>query len=192
MDFSFVDGRTLLLIAHIFGVAFGAGGAFISDIMFFTSIRDKSISETEMKFLVVGSYCVFIGLGILILSGAGLFFLNMDRYLTSSKFLAKMTIVAIILINGIFLHKTHMPHLKRHIGAHLPSSDEFIRHRPFLLTSGAVSVISWSFAIILGVFRGIPFPYTNIMAVYGVVLILAILVALLLRNVILPVHKEEI
>ena len=189
MELGFVDAKTALLIAHLFGVALGAGGAFISDAMFFSAARDSSISRTEFGFLMLGSRFVFAGLFVLIASGVALFSLDPERYLASSKFLVKMTIVAVIAVNGVFLHALHIPRLRRHIGAHFPSSDEFIRHRPFLLASGTVSLVSWGAAIALGVLKAVPFPYGSILGAYGAALALALLATFALRDILLPSHR---
>ena len=181
-----MNPQTLFTIIHLFGVAIGAGGAFVSDIMFFSSVRDRVISKAEMRFLKLTSKMVWTGLAILFFSGAGLFLLDMNRYLNSDKFLAKMSIVCIIVLNGAIFHASHIPRLSRHQEQHYPSSDEFMRKRSFMLVSGAVSVCSWSSALILGALRGPPYSYAQIMSVYGLLLLGAAAGALLLRNHVLP------
>ena len=172
-----MEPENLFVIFHLLGVAFGVGGALVSDSMFLKSLKDLRISKTEMGFLQMGSAMVWIGLIILIISGYLLFSLDSDRYLHSAKFLAKMTIVAIILLNGLFLHISLIPRLRRHIGGHLPSSDEFMRKRPFLFTSGAVSLVSWLSALTLGALHKVPWGYVEIMGVYLLILIVAGLIA---------------
>ncbi|MDP2650898.1 MAG: hypothetical protein Q8P04_02280 [bacterium] len=167
----------LYTIFHLLGVAFGVGGALASDSMFLKSLKDLKISKTEMGFLQIGSAMVWIGLIILIISGYLLFSLDPDRYLNSAKFLAKMTIVAIILLNGLFLHINLIPRLRRHIEGHLPSSDEFMRKRPLLFTSGAISLVSWLSALTLGALHKVPWSYVEIMGVYLLILLVAGLIA---------------
>jgi hypothetical protein len=53
--FEFIDAKTVAVIFHLFGVALGAGGAFMSDAMFFKTIEDLAISTTEIRFLKLGS-----------------------------------------------------------------------------------------------------------------------------------------
>lgn len=173
----FIDTRTLFIMIHLFGVAIGAGGAYLSDMMFFSSVKDKIISHTEMRFLTIGSRAVWIGLALLVLSGTGLFLSDIEGYMESSKFLAKMTIVGIIILNGIIFHMSHLPRMKRHAGQHFPSSDEFIRYRPLLAASGAVSIVSWTSALILGGLRSLPYTYADIMMVYAACVAIAALVA---------------
>lgn len=149
----------------------------MSDSMFLSALKDLKISKTEMRFLQIGSAMVWIGLVILIISGYLLFSLDTDRYLQSAKFLAKMTIVGIILLNGLFLHISLIPRLRRHVGGHLPSSDEFMRKRPFLFTSGAISLVSWLSALVLGSLHKVPWGYVEIMGVYLLILLVVGLVA---------------
>jgi len=172
-----LDTKSLFTIIHLLGVAVGAGGAYMSDAMFFSSVKDEKISKTEIRFLKIGSMMVWFGLFLLVLSGLGLFFLDVEGYLDSAKFLAKATIVLIITLNGLFFHHYHMPFISRHENEHFPSSDEFMRKHPLLLTSGAISFVSWTSAIILGVLSGIPYPYLTIMGMYFSVLLVAVIFA---------------
>lgn len=162
---------------HILGVALGLGGAIASDSMFLKALKDLKISKTEMSFMQIGSAMVWLGLIILIASGSLLFALSPDKYINSEKFLAKMTVVLVILLNGIFLHLNLIPRLKRHIEGHLLSSDEFMRKRLFLFTSGAVSLVSWLSALTLGALHKVPWSYGDIMTVYIVVLFAAGIIA---------------
>ena len=187
----FIDLRTFLIILHLFGVALGAGGAYMSDGMFFSSIKDEKFSKTELRFLKLGSKFVWIGLLLLVLSGIGLFLTDPVKYMESTKFLSKMSIVAIIIANGIFFHLSHIPHLSRHEDTHFPSSDEFGRKRGLLLASGVVSMVSWSFALVLGALKSVPYPYWIIMLVYLGVVSIGVALSQLLKGYILPDHVKK-
>ena len=180
-----MDFKTAFTIIHLFGVVIGGGGAFASDFIFFSSVKDRKISSTEMRFLRLGSKMVWIGLFIIVVSGIFIFLTDMDKYLYSSKFLAKMTIVGIIIFNGFVFHISHLPRLRRHVNLHFSSSDEFKKHAPLLVSSGAVSMVSWASAIILGAMRSVYYSYLTIMAGYLILLILAIIISLILKNKIL-------
>ena len=180
-----IDFNTGLVIIHIFGVAVGAGGAYVSDLMFLASIQDEKITKKEVSFLRIASFMTWAGLFLLIVSGLGLFAQDIAKYSESTKFLSKMTIVLFLTINGIFFHLSHIPRLVRHVGEHFPSSDEFSRKRPYLLVSGAVSFVSWSFALVLGVLSGLPYTYWTIMIVYFVVIAFAVLGAYILERFVL-------
>mgnify|MGYP001615425080 FL=1 len=156
--------------------------------MFLKSLKDLKISKTELGFLQMGSAMVWLGLIILIISGSLLFSLDSDRYLNSDKFLAKMTIVAIILLNGFFLHVSLIPRLRRHVEGHLPSSDEFMRKRPYLFTSGAVSLVSWLSALVLGALHKVPWSYGDIMVAYILILVVVGLIANILGRRLIPSH----
>lgn len=171
--------KTIYTIMHIFGAVLGAGGAYVSDIMFLSSVKDEVISRTELRFLKIGSYFVWTGLTLLILSGLLLFSTNPTGYLASAKFLIKMFIILVIFINGLIFHLVHLPRIHRHMGSHYPSSDEFIRKKNFLIASGVVSVTSWTFALILGSLRSIPIEFTTALIAYIAFEILAIFITII-------------
>ena len=171
--------KIIYTIFHILGAVLGAGGAYVSDAMFFSSVRDRVIGAVELRFLRLGSIFVWMGLGVLIVSGALLFSTNPAGYLASSKFVFKMFVVLVILINGIVFHTVHLPRIHRHAGHHYPSSDEFMRKRGILVASGVVSMTSWTVALVLGVLRSIPVDLGTGILVYIIFEIVMISGALL-------------
>ncbi|MCI0619560.1 hypothetical protein L0Y40_00795 [Candidatus Wolfebacteria bacterium] len=173
-----LDTKTIYTLLHILGAVLGAGGAFMSDAMFFSCIKDKKITTTELRFLRLGSTMVWIGLIVLIVSGVLLFSLDPIRYLESSKFLVKMTVVLVILVNGLFFHYMHIPRIERHRGVDFSTSHEFKKHSSTLVASGAISLISWLVALILGSLRSIPYSYAEGMGIYLGVLMIGIAIAL--------------
>lgn len=154
----------------------------MSDAMFFLSVRDKKFTKTEIQFLKLGSGMVWAGLLILFLSGIGLLSLAPDKYMASSKFIAKMIIVAVIVINGAIMHVYQLPMIIKTADKKFQLSKKFMERRSHLLIGGAVSITSWSFALILGTLRGIPYSVTMIMTVYIAVVFIAILTALGLKK----------
>ena len=68
----------LALVFHLLGVAFGLGGATVSDVLFLKSLKDEIISRTEKRLLDGASLVIWVGVGILVLSGAVMFWLNWD------------------------------------------------------------------------------------------------------------------
>jgi len=171
-----IDAKTIYTIAHIFGAILGAGGAYVSDAMFFSSVKDKIISKKELHFMKIGSSFAWAGLFILIVSGALLFMTDPAGYMESSKFLIKMLIVLVIVLNGIYFHAGHLPMLHRHADSHYPSSSEFIRKKKLLIISGVISITSWTFTIILGGLRMIPVDFMTALVAYIIFEIIAIII----------------
>lgn len=182
------EARPYLILMHLLGVAVGAGSAFMSDAMFVSSVKDERFSPTELRFLRLGSRIVWLGIFMLVASGALLLAGDYARYLASERFLAKMSVVAVIIVNGIVFHQRHIPLIMRHADHHFPSSDEFVRNRPFILASGAISMLSWISTIVLGALPGISSPYHVIMAVYAGIVLAGVCAAVGLKDVILPHH----
>jgi len=161
----------LVTTAHIIGAVLGAGGAVASDLLFLKSLKDKRIDKIELSFLRMMSVLVWVGLGLLIASGVALFVSDPTGYLASDKFLAKMTIVILIAINGLVFHFLHIPFLKKKTNvklfASLPKGEGAV-----LILSGVVSAVSWFSALVLGTLRGLPYSYETIMAIYVTLLMI--------------------
>lgn len=161
-----ITTKLIFLILHLFGVALGAGAAFLSDWIFLQSIKDNTLSHDEHAILSASGKMTWIGLGLLYLSGIGLTLTDPMYYLTSEKFLMKMGIVVIITLNGLVLHRRHLPFLGKHIDRLIKESREIHRHRGWLIFSGAVSIVSWSATIVLGALRSLPIALSTAVVVY--------------------------
>jgi YVTN family beta-propeller protein len=160
--------QTIFLVIHLLGVALGAGGAFASDGAFFSSIKDKKVSNDELGILKILSSMTWFGLLLLIISGVGMFSLNPVELSASAKFLAKMTIVAVILMNGIVFHLIHLPFIGKHLNKALVKKESLnkMKDTPWMIVSGVVSLVSWFVAIILGALRNVQLSYIDITGIY--------------------------
>lgn len=190
MDFSFIETKTLLLIVHLIGISFGAGGAFISDLMFFKAIRDGRITKSELGFLNLGSLAVAFGLTLLVFSGLWMFSLDPERYSESTKFLAKMTVVGVLIANGVLLHNVQIPYLKAMAHQRISTRKGFTPVRFLFLFSGVVSLVSWVTALVLGAFRAVPWSYASIITLYCAVLAVGFIVGFIFRQVLVPTTKQ--
>lgn len=170
----------LVTYLHLIGFALGFGGAMVSDAIFFSSIKDKKITQTEFRFMQLGGRLVWIGLSILLLSGIGLVLLN-PAILTSSKFLIKMVVVSVIAINGVVFHGIHLPHIRDHIGILFHRSESFVARSHLLTMSGGISVVSWFGAALLGSLPGIALSFTTLLAIYLFLLASALLAGIILN-----------
>jgi hypothetical protein len=188
MFLDFIELKTVYLIGHIFGAILGAGGAFASDAMFFSTIKDGRINKDELRFMKLGSKLVWSGLALLVVSGIFLVYTNPEMYFASSKFLAKLTIVGVIVVNGIIFHLIHLPHIQGHIGLKFADSPTFKRKASFLMASGAISMVSWILTVILGVLKNIPYNYTQIIGTYFILIIFVIIGAVVMKKRILHLN----
>jgi len=158
---------------HLVGFALGFGGAMVSDVMFFSSIKDRKVTTSEFRFMRLGSRMVWIGLLLLFLSGVALVFLN-PAILQSSKFLIKVVIVGVIALNGLVFHIYHLPQIQHHLNRSVRTS-EFFRNKGYLLTmSGGISVVSWFSAALMGSLPGLPFSFLQLLGIYACLFVSAV------------------
>ena len=105
-----ISTHEILLIIHIIGTVLGVGGATMSDLIFFRATRDNVIQRHEWDILQTVSRVIWVGLIVAVLSGIG-FLLQMDD-ISNPKIWAKVTIIGVILLNGVFLHWKIFPLFK--------------------------------------------------------------------------------
>jgi hypothetical protein len=181
-----VDIHLVLITFHIIGVALGVGGATVSDYLFFRAIRNGVISKEEFNLIGAISHVVWTGLFVLVFSGTALLLFSRLGYGAESIFepglLAHISVFIILFFNGFFMHTRVFPLLSARLDESVLSS-EFIKKSKFIFISGAISIVSWYTALILGALRGLELSYIQIMFSYLVVLLVAIYVSLFLRKV---------
>ena len=109
----FSEYKQLFIIVHVFFVITGMGTALVSDILFNVYIKDKKINPTESTTLEVLSHVIWISLGLIVLSGLAIYLSDPLKYIYSTKFLAKMSIVFVIILNGYLFWKITHKSLKK-------------------------------------------------------------------------------
>lgn len=164
--------RTLLLIVHMLGLSLGLGGATITDVLFSKFLKDLRVSHLEATVLRTLSQIIWIGLALLVMSGAGLYLPEMSHLHQSPKFLVKLIVVAIIIVNGAFLNLYISPKLVHMSFRHNDSlnNEKLHRTRKIAFVLGAISFTSWYAAFILGALEKFPLTFWPLLFLYFTIL----------------------
>lgn len=113
---SALDGKTLLIIFHFIGLAFGAGGAWISDLIIIRFLQFETISEEKLKLATFLTHLVTIGLCILWVTELNFiihYALFEPEKVFNSKVRAIISIATILSINKYCLHRIILPVLQK-------------------------------------------------------------------------------
>jgi hypothetical protein len=172
--------KTISVILHVLSVIVGMGAALVSDILFNFFIKDKKIQHHENKTLFVLSNIVWASLFFIVLSGLMLFLSNPVKYIDSTKFLVKITIVGVIIINGYLFWRVIHPALRKINFTDTNIHHKYVRLRKMAFALGAVSVISWLSAFILGMLKNIYISYWQAIIGYIVVCLCGVLASQLM------------
>ena len=170
-----LENIDLVRTIHILGVALGLGTATITDVFFFRFLKDFKISRMESGVMRTLTLVIWFALVILVASGTVLYLQDMERLNQSSKFLTKMIVVGVIIINGIVLNLFISPRLTK------ISSDKYTRRIAFAL--GAISITSWYSAFLLGMFRAVPLSFAVLVSIYCALSLLAIVASQVMERI---------
>ena len=177
--------RTTILILHLITAAIGLGAATITDVFFSKFLKDLKISESEADILNTLSQVIWFALALIILTGIGLYLPASELLLDSSKFLVKMIVVAVIVVNGAILNLLISPKLV-HIsfgGSHEHQSGELHKLRKLAFALGAISSTSWYSAFILGAIRQPPLSFSQLLGVYLALVAVAVIGSQIMERV---------
>lgn len=169
---------------HLFGFAIGLGAVTVADVLFFKFLRDFKISEFEYDVLRTLSRVVWFALFVLLISGIGLYLPQAGELNQSGKFLAKMAVVAVIILNGIFLNIVVSPKLMQISfgGKHKHQEGELGRLRKLSYASGAISLTSWYYASALGMAKNPTLGFWGLIMVYLFLIFSAVLISQLFEH----------
>lgn len=170
----FNEYKQISVITHVFSVIVGMGSALVSDILFNVYIKDKKINIHEDRTLNTLSKIIWFSLFFIFMSGVALFLSDPEKYSHSVKFLIKMTIVTVIIINGYMFQRVVHPALRRINFSDINTHHKYVKLRKLSFAFGAVSLCSWLLAFILGMLSSIPLSYTFSLLFYILILVGAI------------------
>lgn len=169
--------QSVITFFHVLGVIIGLGAATLTDILFFRFLKDFQISETEANTLNSISRYIWTAIGLIFLSGLGLYLPQMEDLNQSAKFLTKFLVVGVIIINGLILRYTVAPRLStlsfKDDGSLADSNARSFRRRAFAL--GAISGVSWYSALALGLLDKSPFSFLILLLIYVLLLVSAVI-----------------
>lgn len=170
--------RYLIIIFHVVAAALGLGGATIADLLFFKFLKDLRISEWESGVLRFLSQIIWSVLAILLITGIGLYLPRLAIYSQSDKFLAKMVIVIILIINGSLLNLLVSPKLVKisFHKDHRHQPGELLRLRGLAFILGSISIVSWYFAFILGMLHSVNLSFAGLIILYLLIVGAAIVI----------------
>lgn len=173
--------RAILRIFHFLGLALGLGAASVLDLMILRFFLARVMTQQSFDVFEFCADLVSVGLKLLWLTGLGflLFYWMTDPIkLTNEKVWAKMVIVAILSINGFYIHRTVIPFVHGQIGARM--LDGVPLHEQMLFTTtGVISFASWYGPLVIANLPQLNFqvPMVQILVVYALVLVVLIAIA---------------
>ncbi len=123
--------------------------------------------------------------------GAGEFPINYYEYHSARenpKIWAKVTIVIVIILNGVLIHRRIIPLLRESLGRPIIKT-KIMDNLTMVLSSGAISLTSWYMAFFMGAWKLLNFTlsYWVMILIYFTVLVCAIIAA----NVIGRAHLKK-
>lgn len=174
--------RTTLRLLHFAGLVLGFGGALAIDLMV-SRYRRTAVTAELVNNVEWISRFVALGLALLWFSGIGFLLLYQatePEKLLNPKIWAKLTIVAILTLNGIAIHRLVLPFLRHQIGRRLLDGISS-RKRAALIGCGVISIVSWTIPVVLGAAPQLNFvvPCMVILEAYLLVLVQGFLVGVI-------------
>ncbi len=187
--------RTLWIIIHSFGFILGVGGATITDVFFFKFMKNHQIAVDEKSTMDTLSGVILAGLAVAVLSGFMLFLPEQARLAVSAKFLVKVVVVGVVIINGIALNLLVAPRMHRLSFEGTKPARSF-RRLAFAL--GGISIVSWYTAFILGSLRHLgEYSFVHGLIGYAAILIAVVVGSQIFERIAvrhyhaLPENQEE-
>ena len=164
--------KLLWVIVHNIGFILGLGAVTITDIFFFRFLKDEKISEEEKGTMDTLTNVIWVGLAILVISGIMLYLPEQARLDASPKFMLKVVVIGVVIINGLLLNMKVAPRMRSFSFSDTVPARHF---RCLAFALGAVSLTSWYVAFFLGSFRKIHLSFLGGLGVYVGLVVCAVI-----------------
>ena len=185
--------RTPIIILHALAAAVGVGTATVTDIFFFRFLKDYKISQSEHELMTSLSNIIWFAIGLIVITGIGLYLPASERLLDSSKFLTKVVAVGVVIVNGVFLNLVVSPKMMQMDFSephdHQKGELRFMRKLSFAL--GGISISSWYIIFILGSLKSIPVSFKTAVSLYVLVLCFAVVGGQVVERRMVAKYKKE-
>ena len=173
--------RGILRIFHFIGLSLGMGAATLLDLMIFRFFLGKVMTEQSLEVFEFLADLVSVGLKLLWVTGLGFllfYWLHDPVKLGNEKVWAKIVIVTILTVNGVFIHRTVIPFIRGQVGYRMLEGVA-LRRKMLFVTTGIISFTSWYGPLVIANLPQLNFqvPMVQILVVYGLVLLLILTVA---------------
>ena len=169
--------KPVVVIIHALAAAVGLGSVVVTDTLFFRYLKDFKISVKEEETMVTISRVVWAAIIVLFISGLALYLTAPLDYLAKSKFVVKMVIFAVIVVNGVVLNLWLTPALKKIAFGPVEKQPVFTLRimRRVAFASGIISAVSWLSVFLLGSLRSIPVDVADGLFWYAVIVFVGVL-----------------
>lgn len=178
----FEEQKNLIVILHTIAMAVGVGAATVTDVFFFKFLKNFKISKTEANILNTTSLVIWGALALAIISGIALYLPRAADLNDTPKFLVKVIVVSVILINGTILNIFVAPKLSTISFTEPHQNPKALLFRKVAFALGAVSMTSWYSALILGSLRNVEFAFSTILVTYLALLMIAVTMSYLMER----------
>lgn len=185
--------KTAIVVMHALAAAVGVGTATVTDIFFFRFLKDYKISQSEHELMTTLSNIIWFALGMIVITGIGLYLPQSERLLESSKFLTKVVAVGVVIVNGIFLNLVVSPKMMQmdFSGPHDHQKGELHFMRKLSFALGGISISSWYIIFILGSLKSIPLSFKTAVSMYVLILCFAVMAGQVLDRRMIAKYKKE-
>ena len=166
----FTTIKPIVVILHALSAAVGLGAVVTTDALFFKFLKNYKISQKEADTLDTISKVIWGAIFLLFITGAALYVSAPLEYLAKSKFVAKLIVFLVIVLNGIALNAVISPYLVKlsfnddSRTLHRSTRMRILRRVAF--ASGGISMISGFTVFILGSIRSIPVTTWQALLIY--------------------------
>jgi uncharacterized membrane protein len=169
--------KNFSIFIHALFSGIGLGIVSVVDYLFFKFLKDKKIDKKEKEILDYLSDFIWLILAFIVVSGIFIYFSDMQKYHSSTKFIFKMIIILIIIINGFLMNLIVSPKLINFDFEKLTTFKERLA-----LSMGVISIVSWYLAFLLGRLKSLPLELGKALMLYFIFLFVFIFLLNILFN----------
>lgn len=185
----------LLFSIHFSSLALGAASAFVIDLFFLTSARNRILTPKQVRIFSQLNFAAIICAVIALVTDVSVISFEV---LTASNqafgyWLLKLFLLSTVFLAGLTMRKIHLPALLRHQRHNSHLSDSFLYHSTPLINTVIISTVTWVSAVMgtsyeyFAATNQTPTPL-SFLVLYCVAVFLSVKILTMLKNHITKIH----
>lgn len=167
--------KALVVIIYALATSLGLGVAIITEMLFIRFLKDSRISKEESSTMHLLHQTIWLALGIMAVSNYAIYLTDPSALITSSKFLAKIFVLTILIVANLVYDLFVSSRLVEIFADERTSREtaiHYLKRMPFIF--GPISLSSWLLISIFEMIKSFQMSIPQFLTLYLVVLVTAI------------------
>ena len=186
-----ISQRGLMTVIYSLGFAIGLGATTVSHMFFFRFLKDYKITKKEAKLLHYQAQVIWLAIGMITLSGAGLLLTNFSQTINSPTAVLQLIVIVVLIISETIITLLISPSMFDLSSKRKDFMDSLHLYRKKAFAFSGISLVSWYLSFLLNYIPGISMSLENHLFLYIGLIVVVLMISQIIEQELLYRHLRE-